>query len=352
MTGDKEFIFLTDDYRGGANTFINNHINYLAKKKQKVILFNQNPMKNFEKLNKNIEIYNFDLNKNKSNVMKILKNRINLDKKQRYFVMTNFAFLIKFYFFFSSFNKNNNKIILTIHSGIYHLNLKYYLAGIFFSLIYKKIDYLFFGSKSAKLWWKKNYPWMNIDKSLIHLNGVRIQKKVLYKKIKKKIKISFAGRIEKENNPELFLRLATEYLKNDSNAIFNIYGDGTLKKFLKKKYKDTRNIIFHGWSKKEMIYKNSNIIVITSPINNFPYVALEAKSYGVPVVSCSKGDIKKIINNGIDGYLSKTISIKKLIILLKKIKMSYTKFSKNCLINSYRFDLDISCQKFWSSVND
>ena len=44
------------------------------------------------------------------------------------------------------------------------------------------------------------------------------------------------------------------------------------------------------------------------------YVALEAKNYGIPVVSCSKGDIKKIVINNVDGYLNQTNSTKKWLI--------------------------------------
>ena len=33
------------------------------------------------------------------------------------------------------------------------------------------------------------------------------------KKLSKNIQISFAGRIEKENDPEFFLKIAKEYLK-------------------------------------------------------------------------------------------------------------------------------------------
>ena len=88
---------------------------------------------------------------------------------------------------------------------------------------------------------------------------------------------------------------------------------------LKKKYK-FKNVKFHGWVRKEKIYQISNIIVITAPINNFPYVALEAKNYGIPVVSCSKGDIKKIVINNVDGYLNQTNSTKKMVNLIKKLK--------------------------------
>ena len=81
--------------------------------------------------------------------------------------------------------------------------------------------------------------------------------------------------------------------------------------------------------KKKSIYKNTDIIIITSKINNFPYVALEAKSYGIPVISCSKGDVKKIIKNNYDGYIIYTNSSKKIINLINKISKNYSKFSNN-----------------------
>ena len=121
-------------------------------------------------------------------------------------------------------------------------------------------------------------------------------------------------------------------------------------KDLKQKY-EKKNIIFHGWVNKNKIYKNTNIIVITSPINNFPYVALEAKSHGIPIVSCSKGDIKKIVLNGIDGYLDYSNSEKKMVMLIRKVIKNYKKFSKNSLLRSKKFELNRSCKKFWNSIN-
>ena len=352
MNKKKEYIFIADGYRGGANTFMNDHMEYLISKKQKVILFDQNPYKTFEKLNKKISVHQINLKINKQSIINNLRDRIAFNKrKKRFLMITNFAYLIKFHSFFKSLDREKIKIILTLHSGILNLNIKRFIAGLVFSLVYRQADYLFFGSNSSKLWWKKMYPWMNLKNSLIHLNGIKLNKKVSVRKINKNIQISFAGRIEKENNPEFFLKIALEYLKNDNNVIFNVFGDGPLFKILKQKYKK-KNIIFHGWVKKEKIYKSTNVIVITSPINNFPYVALEAKSNGIPVVSCSKGDIKKIVINNIDGYLDYTNSVKKMVYLIKKIKKNYNKFSKNSLIRSKHFDLNNSCKKFWNSVND
>ena len=348
----KEYIFISDGYRGGANTFMNNHMEYLISKKKKVFLYDQNPNFTFEKLNKKISTFRVDFRSNKKKLIKKLEEKILLSKEKKFLlVITNYAHLIMFYSFFKSLDKDKVKIILTLHSGIFNLNLKRYIAGFIFSLIYKNVDYLFFGSSSSKFWWKKMYPWMTLKKSLIHFNGVKLPKKINLKKIGKNVQISYAGRIEKENDPEFFLEIAIEYLKRDKKAIFNIFGDGPLIKILKKNY-NSKNIIFHGWVKKEKIYKISDIIVITSPINNFPYVALEAKSYGIPVVSCSKGDIKKIVINNVDGYLDYTNSVKKIIYLIKKVKKNYNKFSKNSLARSKNFELINSCKKFWNSIDD
>ena len=347
----KEYIFISDGYRGGANTFLNNHMEYLISKNQKVFLYDQNPNFTFESLNKKIKVFKVDFRSNKKNLIKKLQEKITSSRKKKFLLMiTNYAYLVIFYSFFKSLDKDKVKIILTLHSGIFNLNLKKYVAGFIFSLIYKEVDYLFFGSSSSKFWWKKTYPWMTLKNSIIHPNGVKLPKKINPKKIGKNIQISFAGRIEKENDPEFFLKIALEYLKRDKKAIFNVFGDGPLIKILKKNY-NSKNIIFHGWVKKEMIYKISDVIVITSPINNFPYVALEAKSYGIPIVSCSKGDIKKIVINNVDGCIDYTNSVKKIVNLIIKVKKNYDKFSKNSLARSKNYELVNSCKKFWKSIN-
>lgn len=350
-TNIKKYIFITDGYRGGANTFMNDHMDYLIKKKQKVILIDKEPKKTFDKLNSKIKSFQIDPKQNRQTVINCLENIIKLNENKKiYLMITNFAFLIKFYFFLKRFKSKNNKIILTIHSGIFNMTIKSYIIGLIFSIIYKEVDYLFFGSFSSKSWWKKVYMWMKIDKCIVHYNGIKLIKKKSLKKIGKNIQISFAGRLERENNPEFFLNIAEKYIENNKHVIFNIFGDGPLLKELRKKY-SSRNIIFHGWVTKQYIYKITNIIMITSPLNNFPYVAMEAKSYGIPVISCSKGDIKKIIKNNVDGFLKYTNSIQDMIVLIKKVKKDYKKFSRNSLIRSRKYEINNSCKKFWNSID-
>ena len=85
MNNEKEYIFITDGYRGGANTFMNDHMEYLISKKQKVILFDQNPNRTFEKLNKKIDVYKINFKSNKQSIIKNLRERIALNKKKKDF---------------------------------------------------------------------------------------------------------------------------------------------------------------------------------------------------------------------------------------------------------------------------
>ncbi len=343
------YIFISNGYRGGASNFLINHIEYLSKKKKNIILIDDNPYKTFEKIPNLVKIKRIKINifsfKEKEKLKKELFNKIN----NKVVFITNYAFPIKYFLLFKNFKKKNIKVILTLHSGLFNLNFKKYIAGLFFSFIYKKIDYLYFGSNSAKDWWKKNYPWMDISKNLIMYNGVSVKSKKKIKKINKKIIISFVGRLENENNPKFFIDIAERYLELYNNAIFNLYGDGPMLKDLKKKNRN-KNINFFGWVNKDVIYKKSNIVLITSPINNFPYVALEAKSYGIPVISSSKGDIKKIVKNNVDGFISETNSINKMITLIEKTIKNYNPLSKNAIKRSKKFDIKESCKKFWQTI--
>ena len=343
-----EYVFLSNGYSGGASRFIYDHLCYLAKKNKKIILIDDDPYKTYPKIPYNVTVKKIEINQFKTNSEKALSKLFLNDNIKKIIFLTNYAFLIKYFSLINKFKNRNIKIILTIHSGLLNLSFKKYIAGLIFSLIYKKIDYLYFGSNSAKQWWLNFYPWMDIKKNLVYFNGVELQKKLKKKRISD-LSISFVGRLEKENNPEFFINIAHDYLKNEKKAKFNIYGEGTMCNHLKNITKSNK-IKFYGWKEKKNIYKNSDIIIITSKINNFPYVALEAKSYGIPVISCSKGDVKKIIKNDFDGYIIYTNSSKKIINLIKKIWKNYSKFSNNSILRSKLFEINEACKKFWRNI--
>ena len=190
---------------------------------------------------------------------------------------------------------------------------------------------------------------MKIENCLVFHNGVKTKKKLTLRKLGKKINITFAANLENENNPIFFLNICTIILKKKKNIVFNIFGVGSLFYKLKNKYEE-KNIIFHGWTKKNIIFKKSDLVIITGETNNFPYTALEAKSHGIPVVSCSKGDIDKIIKNGKDGFVKHTNKPETMIALINKILKNYEFFSRNSYLRSFKFEVNKACEKFWRKI--
>ena len=169
MEKKTKYIFLSNGYRGGATTFIHQHIEFLLKKRKKVILIDDNPLATFGKLNNQLEVNKINVSvSNKESQKKIYK-IFNSGKEKKILFITNYAFIIKYFFLLRNFKRNKNIIILTLHSGIFNLTLKAFLAGMLFSILYKYVDVIFFGSNSAKNWWLLIYPWMNIKKSRIFL---------------------------------------------------------------------------------------------------------------------------------------------------------------------------------------
>tara|TARA_Y100000590_G_scaffold252145_1_gene283126 strand:- start:2351 stop:3403 length:1053 start_codon:yes stop_codon:yes gene_type:complete len=349
MEKKTKYIFLSNGYRGGATTFIHQHIEFLLKKRKKVILIDDNPLATFGKLNNQLEVNKINVSvSNKESQKKIYK-IFNSGKEKKILFITNYAFIIKYFFLLRNFKRNKNIIILTLHSGIFNLTLKGFLLGMLFSILYKYIDFIFFGSNTAKNWWLSKYPWMKIKKCPIFYNGTKVNYNLKPRKLKKKLNISFVGRLVKEHDPLFFIDIANEYFLKNTNTVFNFFGDGPLLKYLKKN-SFSKKILFHGWCDKKTIYKKSDLLIVTSPVNNFAYVALEAKSHGIPVISCSKGDIKKIIKNNYDGIIKYTKSPKKMVNLINIILRNYKSFSKNSIKRSKKFEVNFACEKLWRNL--
>lgn len=342
-----EIIFLSTGYRGGALKFMEQHISFLIKKKLNITLVDENPSKNFPYFHHNkIKIIKLSLFNKVSNSKKQLKLLLN-NKKKKIIFFTNFVIYVRYFFFFRSLCKNNIKFFLTIHSGVLNFTIKRYFAAFVFSFIAKNINYLFFGSQSAKNWWKSNFSWFSNKKYKVIYNGIEIPKKKILLK-KNILNVSFVGRLEKENNPKLFLQLAKESFLKNSKFNFHVFGNGSLLNSLKKEY--SLYAKFYNWKKLNEIYRVTDLLVITSYVNNFPYAALEAKSYGVPVLSCSKGDISKIIESNKDGYLISVANPRILLEYLNKMGDNYYSLVKHSLKTRYKFNVNNSCNKFWNLI--
>lgn len=337
-----QVVFISTGYLGGANKFLEENLNYIKIRKY---LLDNNPKKNF--VLKKKKLTKLKINPlTQYNYLKSFFNKkiINKNKSRNTIVlMTNFAIIVKNIFIFVKLKNSGAKISIALHSGIFKNRLIVNLSVFLFSIIsIFLIDKIIFGSGSSKKWWLSRFPWMSIVSNKIIYNGIDLTKKKKNKINKKKIRVSFVGRLSPENNIKLFCEIAK--FNKKKNICFKVFGSGENEDIVKE-YKNF--IKFYGWRNQDYIYKNTDIVIITSAINNFPYVALEAKNYGIPILSCSKGDISKIISNGKDGIIKITNNVKILSNCLYKIKKNYNFYSNNAYKNIKKFDSNISKEKIW-----
>jgi len=120
--------------------------------------------------------------------------------------------------------------------------------------------------------------------------------------------IGTAGRLSIEKNQEMLIRAAIMVLdKSPSTDIrFLLAGEGPRRDYLAglipEKYKD--RFILAGWIEdNEAFYADIDLFVLTSRMEGFPNVLLEAGKYGRPVVSTPAGGTTEIIEDGRSGRL-------------------------------------------------
>lgn len=126
----------------------------------------------------------------------------------------------------------------------------------------------------------------------------KIGNKIIYQ-------VAFAGRLEKDKNPNLFLEAAIILSKKYPEILFHIMGEGRLSSDIKEKVDNSGsgNIIFHGFhSQPTEILADTSVFVSIQTTNNYPSQSvLEAMGCGNAIVATNVGDTQMFINknNGI-----------------------------------------------------
>lgn len=125
--------------------------------------------------------------------------------------------------------------------------------------------------------------------------------------------IVFLGRLEYRKGVLTFGKALQQIMKENRKVNVIFCGKDTLyqKKSVRKQleemiddYQERITFIPHvsGIEKKELLQK-ANVVVVPSIWENFPYVCLEAMSYGCSVIASNVGGLSEIINDEENGYL-------------------------------------------------
>lgn len=165
------------------------------------------------------------------------------------------------------------------------------------------------------------------------------------------------GRFEDVKQLDHFIEAAKIVYIKHPNIRYNIVGSGPKEFHLKKLIEDTGISkvlkILPSTPRVNELYGAADVYIITSSSEAFPMTALEALSYGVPLISYDKliGP-REIISNGVNGYLvnqNEPKAIAQKIIDLYNNKLMYKEMRRNALLSSQKYSPG-EILKLWSKL--
>lgn len=120
--------------------------------------------------------------------------------------------------------------------------------------------------------------------------------------------VGTAGRLSAEKNQDVFIDAAVRYLRKtgDEKAWFILAGEGKrraeLAESIPEEYR--HRIIPAGWiENNDALYADLDLFVLTSLMEGFPNVLLEAGKYNLPVITTRAGGAVDIVEDGVSGLL-------------------------------------------------
>ncbi|WGE44340.1 glycosyltransferase family 4 protein [Actinobacillus equuli subsp. equuli] len=198
---------------------------------------------------------------------------------------------------------------------------------------------------------KYNIPSSKVEVIYNWIDNIGIQESIDIKSNK----IITVGRLEKVKGYDLLKLVSQKIYQKHPNWTWDIYGEG--KEEITNDLKALSNINLKGLVKGvERIYPGHSIYVMTSYFEGLPLVLLEAKKFGLPIVSfdCPTGP-SEIIRDGINGFLVKNYDInemaEKISCLIENQDLRKS-FSDNAKLDVEKFAKDVVVAKWLELIED
>ncbi|ADX86447.1 glycosyltransferase family 4 protein [Saccharolobus islandicus] len=160
--------------------------------------------------------------------------------------------------------------------------------------------------------------------------------------------ILWIGRLKKYKNPLDAIEIAKRV-----KAKLIIAGGGDLEKEVIEKIKSVNGEYLGRVSEEDKIrlYQSAWIVIVTSFIEGWSMVTVEANACGTPVVAYDKGSLPEIIRNGVNGYIVEYKNIERMSKIINDLIGNEDRIKelwKNSYQESLNYDWDKSSEKYYN----
>lgn len=125
------------------------------------------------------------------------------------------------------------------------------------------------------------------------------------------IVIGFLGRFVPQKDPELAARVAVNICNTTNNTKFVIGGEGPLYDNVKKIISGyEERILLPGYLDVRDAMSGFDIFFLPSRYEGFPYVLIDAIMAGLPIVASNVGGVETVLDDNINGHITKIGDIK------------------------------------------
>jgi len=336
---------------GGAATYQAHQINFLLTHGHQVVFVDERPEVTLAKVKQpgalGLRVLTTPVWANCRQTMALLDETL-ADADMAVIALCNPGVLVRYYPWLVRQRRRGRRVALTMHSGMLTMTTRRYLLEWAASVALLWLDYVTYVSWFTRRYWENRYPWTRLARAQVVPNGVDIPVELPVKQRGKNLRVGFVGRLLLEKDPRLYCQVARLAQTKGLPFEFYLAGDGPLRPSLEQEY-GSSIVWLPPNTKVSVVYSSIDLLMMTSPVENCPYVLLEAKSYGVPVVAASVGGIPEIVVSGADSCLAAMRSPDALLAALAEAGRSHEELVKGCLVNRTRYDVEQLCRVTWSA---
>ncbi|WP_341875757.1 glycosyltransferase family 4 protein [Defluviitalea saccharophila] len=233
------------------------------------------------------------------------------------------------------------KVILQLHGGrIDNIDKEYRNVILYFL---KKCDkVLILCSEQAKQFYKYDSCFTKLIEVIPNYINIKEFPRMEVER-ENRISFLFLGSIVKEKGVYELIKAISLLNKDEEEKVrFIFVGDGRDLIKVKKlcyEYKINKIVEFTGFLRnrqKREILQKSDVLILPSWSEAFPYVALEAMAYKMPIISTPAGAMKELVIQGKNGFL---IPYKNVEALVEKIKFYINNPEEIIKMGEYNYEI-------------